>query len=70
VTHDLDFGIMLISSGATNPSVIQVRCKDMIFDALADLILFALRHAEVELKEGALVTLDAKKIRIRRLSRE
>jgi len=70
ITHDLDFGIMLVASGDSKPSVVQVRIADLLSPALAQHVIFALRHAEEELIDGALVTIDPNKVRIRRLSIE
>jgi len=61
---------MLVASGDSKPSVVQVGIADLLSPVLAQHVIFALRHAEEELIDGALVTIDPNKIRIRRLSIE
>ena len=64
-THDLDFGILLAHSRAGRPSVIQVRTQDVTPDHLGPLVVTALRtHAEA-LSNGALLTVDEMKSRVR-----
>ncbi len=38
-THDLDFGTMLALSGADGPSVLQVRCLNVLPEAIGTLVL-------------------------------
>jgi predicted nuclease of predicted toxin-antitoxin system len=38
-THDLDFGTMLSLSDADRPSVLQVRCLNVLPEAIATLVL-------------------------------
>ncbi len=64
-THDLDFGAMLAATKADCPSVIQVRTQDVSPQHLAPLVLSALNQFEGYLEEGALVTVDEKKSRVR-----
>lgn len=64
-THDLDFGAILAATKADCPSVIQVRTQDVSPQHLASLVLSALSQFEVYLEEGALVTVDEKKSRVR-----
>ena len=64
-THDLDFGAVLASSSANSPSVIQLRAKDVTPAAAGGLILGALVSLEIELRQGALVTVDEDGRRVR-----
>jgi predicted nuclease of predicted toxin-antitoxin system len=63
-THDLDYGALLYLTGATAPSVIQVRGADVRPTALLGSILNALLEAEDALAAGALVTVDVIRHRI------
>jgi predicted nuclease of predicted toxin-antitoxin system len=63
-THDLDFGMLLHASRATSPSVVQVRTNDVDPAALAPVVLQALREAELEIENGALVTVYSARHRI------
>lgn len=64
-THDLDFGTMLALSGADGPSVVQVRCLNVLPDAIGTLVLALLRSYEVEIQQGALVVADERRERVR-----
>lgn len=66
-THDLDFGLMLASTGQNSPSVLQVRSQNVLPSAIADLVLRAIIVTEQHLKAGALVTVDTSRHRIRLL---
>jgi predicted nuclease of predicted toxin-antitoxin system len=66
-THDLDFGTLLASLKTSAPSVIQVRCQDVLPAAIGDIVIRALRMAEPHLQAGALVTVDSQRHRIRLL---
>jgi predicted nuclease of predicted toxin-antitoxin system len=67
LTHDLDFGVLLAASRTNTPSVVQVRCQDVLPSATGDIVLRAIRTAEGQLEAGALVTVDAFRHRIRLL---
>jgi predicted nuclease of predicted toxin-antitoxin system len=64
-THDLDFGTLLASTQSNAPSVIQVRTQDTFPDAIANIVIAALSQFESELKDGALITIDDSKSRVR-----
>ena len=64
-THDLDFGAMLAISGATGPSVLQIRSQDVLPEHLADVVATALRRHEADLAAGALVVVDDNRARVR-----
>ena len=67
LTHDLDFTALLAASQAAGPSVIQVRAQDVLPETLAPLVLRALADYEVELGQGAVLTLEPDRARIRLL---
>lgn len=64
-THDLDFGALLAASGASGPSVIQVRTQDVTPDALSNRLFAAIQQFEPELQSGALVSVDLERSRAR-----
>lgn len=64
-THDLDFGDILAVTGASSPSVIQIRTENTTPDFLLDTLVKALHQFESRLNEGALVTIDLTKVRAR-----
>jgi predicted nuclease of predicted toxin-antitoxin system len=64
-THDLDFGTMLALSGADEPSVLQVRCLNVMPEAIGPLVLSVIRSYEAEIEQGALVVADERRQRVR-----
>lgn len=64
-THDLDFGGLLAERKTRVPSVIQVRCQDVLPETIGLIVLQALRAANSHLESGALVTVDETRHRIR-----
>jgi predicted nuclease of predicted toxin-antitoxin system len=66
-THDLDFGMLLAALRTNAPSVVQVRCQDVLPSAIGDVVIRAIRTAAPHLEAGALVTVDALRHRIRLL---
>jgi predicted nuclease of predicted toxin-antitoxin system len=66
-THDLDFGGILASTGATGPSVVQVRAKDILPEAEGRLMSSLLRTHEESLMAGAILVVDRKRGRVRLL---
>jgi predicted nuclease of predicted toxin-antitoxin system len=64
-THDLDFGTVLALSGAGGPSVLQVRCLNVLPEAIGGLILSVLRTYAEEIEQGALVVADERRQRVR-----
>lgn len=67
LTHDLDFTALLAASLAAGPSVVQVRAQDVLAETLGPLILRALADFETELLQGAVLTLEPGRARIRLL---
>ena len=64
-THDLDFGAMLALTGASGPSVLQVRSQDVLPEHLADVVAAALRQHGADLASGAVVVVDKTRARVR-----
>jgi predicted nuclease of predicted toxin-antitoxin system len=67
VTHDLDFSAILAVTHGKKPSVVQIRCEDLSADVIGRQIVAALRHVEIELEAGALLTIEADRTRLRLL---
>ncbi len=67
ITHDLDFGSLLAARATRKPSVIQVRTQDVLPSAIGELLVRAVRTAELQLRHGALITVDPLRQRIRML---
>ena len=64
-TNDLDFGAILAASSASSPSVIQVRTADLTPARLGPLLQSALAEYAEWLEAGALVTVEAARLRAR-----
>lgn len=65
LTNDLDFGTILAARGHSGPSVIQLRAADLRPEVLGDLLLAAITRVATELEDGALVTIDPARTRVR-----
>jgi predicted nuclease of predicted toxin-antitoxin system len=66
-THDLDYGTLLFVTQASSPSVIQLRAEDVRPSRMADVVLEVIQVSTQELLQGALVTIDPRKRRVRLL---
>ncbi len=69
-THDLDFSAILAASGAIRPSVIQVRSDDVAPEALCKMLLAAINQHGQALEQGALLTIEPARARVRILPLE
>lgn len=67
LTHDLDFSAILAVTHGNKPSVVQIRAKDVNPDMIAKPVIHALQQMAVELKEGALLSIDMHRSRLRML---
>jgi len=67
VTLDADFHTLLALSQVSSPSVIRVRIERLRAQTLADLILRVTDECRVELQQGAVVTVEQTRFRMRRL---
>ena len=65
LTHDLDFGSILAATGGAKPSVVQIRADNLNPDVIGVQIVAALRQAESDLAEGALLSVDTVRTRLR-----
>lgn len=65
LTHDLDFGAILAATRATKPSVVQVRAEDIRPQAIGAQVVAALHQQSSQLQEGALLTIDVARTRVR-----
>ncbi len=67
LTNDLDFGIALATANTEKPSVVQIRGDDLRPASIGNQVVQALRQMQAELEEGALITIDPKRTRLRLL---
>ncbi len=65
LTHDLDFGAILAATHGEKPSVVQIRAEDVSPDVIGKQVIVALRQMAFELEEGALLTVDPNRTRMR-----
>lgn len=65
LTHDLDFSAILAATHGTKPSVIQIRARDISPEAIGARVVAALRQAAAEFEQGALLTVDTDRNRLR-----
>jgi len=67
LTHDLDFSAILAATHGEKPSVVQIRADDVSPDIIGLQVITALRQMASELADGALLTIDPNRIRMRLL---
>lgn len=67
MTHDLDFGALLHATKALGPSVIQIRAENILPPAMGEIVLETLSALAQQLENGALVSIDPRKRRIKLL---
>jgi predicted nuclease of predicted toxin-antitoxin system len=67
LTHDLDFSAILAATHGEKPSVVQIRSEDVSPDAIGKHVIAALRQMATELADGALLTIDPNRPRLRLL---
>ena len=65
LTHDLDFGAILAATHGEKPSVLQIRAEDVSPEVIGKQVIVALRQMASELEEGALITVDPSRTRVR-----
>ena len=70
VTGDLDFGTMLIARNLDRPSIIQLRTEVTLAEKIGDLVATAIAQTETFLDDGAIVTIESTRVRVRRLQNE
>ena len=65
LTHDLDFGAILAATGWRSPSVIQLRVQDVNPQHIQNLVTQVMHQFRQYLQEGALISIDEKRPRVR-----
>jgi predicted nuclease of predicted toxin-antitoxin system len=65
LTHDLDFSAILAAIQGSKPSVVQIRSDDVGPETLGPILIEALRQMAAQLEEGALLTVDPARARLR-----
>lgn len=65
LTNDLDFSTILAGTGRRKPSVLQIRADLLTPTAIGSALLRAIAQTERELAEGALVSIDPQRARMR-----
>lgn len=64
-THDMDFSALLAVTGATGPSVLQVRTQDVLPATIGLDVVRVLTMRAPAFEAGAIVTIDKLKSRVR-----
>jgi predicted nuclease of predicted toxin-antitoxin system len=67
VTHDLDFSAILAATHGEKPCVVQIRAEDVSPNTIGKQVIAALRQMATELENGALLTIDPNRTRLRLL---
>jgi predicted nuclease of predicted toxin-antitoxin system len=67
LTNDLDFSAILAATQGDKPSVVQIRSEDLRPNTIGEKVRAALLQLRVELDQGALLTIDASRTRVRLL---
>lgn len=67
ITLDADFHTLLALSGASRPSTIRIRVEGLNAARLAELLIQIDQQIGDELAQGVVVTVDGRKLRLRRL---
>ena len=67
LTHDLDFSAILAATHGKKPSVVQIRADDVSPDVIGLQVIVALRQMATELENGALLTVEPSRTRMRLL---
>jgi predicted nuclease of predicted toxin-antitoxin system len=64
-THDLDFSALLAATQREGPSVIQIRRQNVLPEAIGTLVITALKQYQHELEQGAIMTIEPQRARMR-----
>jgi len=67
LTHDLDFSSILAVTHGEKPSVVQIRAENVSPEVIGWPVIAALKQMAAELEEGALITVDPMRTRLRLL---
>ena len=66
-TRDLDFGALLARAGATRPSVVQIRAREVSPFVVGVSVIEAIASALNVMEQGAIVTIEPGRTRVRHL---
>jgi predicted nuclease of predicted toxin-antitoxin system len=67
LTGDMDFAEIHAFENSVRPSIIQIRAKDMLPEVQGHLVVRALTIGATNLKQGAVVTIKASRMRVSKL---
>lgn len=67
LTQDLDFSAILAVTHGKKPSVAQIRAEDLSLSAIGSHVVSAPFQVASDLEEGALLTIEPKRVRLRLL---
>ncbi len=65
LTQDLDFSAILAVTHGNKPSVVQIRSEDLDLAKIGKQVVAAIVQMNAELDQGALLTIDPKRTRLR-----
>ena len=65
LTHDLDFSAILAVTHGEKPSVVQIRSQDLNLYVIGKQVIAAIMQMKVELEQGALLTIEPNRTRLR-----
>ena len=65
LTCDLDFGAILAASQTCTPSVVQIRARDVLPEAIGDRVCGVLETAGHDLQQGSIISVDLDTARVR-----
>ncbi len=65
LTHDLDFSAILAVTHGQKPSVVQIRSGDLRINSIGKQVVSAIVQMKAELEQGALLTIDPIRTRLR-----
>lgn len=64
-TNDLDFGAILALSKGKTPSVFQLRTQDLLPQSIGKIVIENLERFQSELSQGALISLELDRSKVR-----
>lgn len=65
LTNDLDFSAILAATQGKRPSVVQIRAENLSPDVIGKQVVAALYQMAIELENGALMTIEPNRTRLR-----
>ena len=67
ITQDLDFSALVAQSGLNKPSIVSLRVSDAKPDRISTILKTVLPQIELDLQEGAIVSIEETEYRVRKL---